>query len=225
MDPVLIPDHAQQAIARLPSQFAQSITLQALITALCGPQQVLEQTLYDTLTLRRISTADGVQLDNIGQILNVPRNGLTDANYQVALRGAASVLGQSGEPETLISTYEKIWGASLVQLFEIEPATVQLSAQTVNDTQSSSFDAQVRLALTSAKAAGVQLILEVAPGPVTQPGGTVIPGGMMLADKSQADASGNGPQLPNGGGLADMSQVDANGNGPLGAGGLGRVIP
>ena len=67
-------DHNSLYKTRLLEQFKQSSNLIGLIDALQLGQEDLETTLHQMLTLRSINTAEGAQLDIIGEILGQSRD-------------------------------------------------------------------------------------------------------------------------------------------------------
>lgn len=93
----LIEDHADEALARLVSQYKGEINFAALINVFASRTQALEQPLYNLLTRRWIDDGEGQQLDELGLILGEPRAGKTDVEYRVALRNRAILNAASGE--------------------------------------------------------------------------------------------------------------------------------
>lgn len=124
--PTIITDHADQAIALLIEQFKSAENLQALIGALIGPLQEIENTADDLYTLRAIDTAEGEQLDGIGEIVNEERQGRDDDEYREGLYFRILVNNSKSIPETIIDGLKIITGATKVTYIEIYPAKVEL---------------------------------------------------------------------------------------------------
>jgi hypothetical protein len=73
----------------------------------------LETSLRDLYTNMQITTAVGVQLENIGKILCSPRSTLLDENYRIMLRIIAGVYRTCGQVEgfykAIKSLYPGVW--------------------------------------------------------------------------------------------------------------------
>lgn len=130
-----ITDHADQAVARLPGYQQSATNYLKLLNALNTEVQALEDVLWQLSEERHLSVAVGTQLDNLGTILNVPRQGLDDDNYRIVIAGAAAALGQSGEAEALIAAYGRVWlgiatvTANSIHLEELTHAAVRITAE------------------------------------------------------------------------------------------------
>lgn len=94
-------DHAGEAVARLMQALKDTVSVPALVRALAGPAQELEDVFQDLTLLRRLDTAQGAQLDVFGRILKYPRNGATDDAYRMRLRARALVLDSGGTLDQL----------------------------------------------------------------------------------------------------------------------------
>lgn len=179
-----ITDHAEAAQARLPSQFAGATKLQALIGKIGERAQGIETVLFDLLNNRALSTATGLQLDNLGTILDTARTvGETDDSYRARLFSETSQLEKSGEPEHLIEVFNFLLTPDSMWYEELYPATVQLTAHDDTDPESAVIDADVREAMENAKAGGIEIILQMATSTDY----------FMLANVSETDINGNGP--------------------------------
>ena len=73
-----IPDHVAQAKATLIEQFKRKPRFEAFVELLAGRVQGIEDMLEDLLINRLLSTSEGTNLDNIGAIVDEPRNGRSD---------------------------------------------------------------------------------------------------------------------------------------------------
>ncbi len=97
-----ITNHVERALARLPEQHKNKPKLIALLTALAGPAQGIEDALWQLLVERFVDTAIGDQLDTIGGIVGQPRNGMLDAEYRRFIRARVSVRRSNGVTEDIL---------------------------------------------------------------------------------------------------------------------------
>lgn len=112
-----ITNHVERALARLPEQHKAKPKLVALLTALAGPAQGVEDALWQLLTERFVTTAIGDQLDTIGGIVGQPRNGMEDDEYRRFIRARISVRRSNGVTEDILRIVNLILfdeGATLV---------------------------------------------------------------------------------------------------------------
>ncbi len=208
-----IEDHTDQAIARSPGFTLGSSGLNKIIAALTVGTQAIEDTLDDFLNLQAIGTAEGVQLDNLGTILDLARiTGQSDASYSAALLGrAAAISAQSGTTEQLIQTYQLLVDATSIFSTDLQPATFELTAVAVDDLDPPDVD--VIAAMDQAKAAGVLLLLQICVDPC-----------FLWGAEADADANGDLPAASTGFG----AEADADANGDIlpgvGGGNLARVL-
>ena len=153
-------DHVAAALDRLPQQFKGKPNIEALITALVSPANVLEDALQQMLLRFSIDNGEGVQLDNIGNIVGQPRNGLTDASYKRYLRARILTNRSDGKPGTLRKIARLILGTSDGQVItqRMNIATCQMLIQGLQ------VDAGTARALITflshAPGAGVRFLLE-----------------------------------------------------------------
>jgi len=205
--PAAITDHITRAIARLPGFEFPGTNWTKLLTALLGGVQDIEDVLDDLINEQAISTAIGTQLDNLGTILDLLRvSGQSDASYATALLGRAAALSaDSGTAEQLIQTYILLWTATKVHNTDLQPATYEITAiSSVTKTAAEITD--IIAAMTSGKAAGVNLILQRAISPE-----------FLFGAAANADVNGDVPISING--LGAESDADASGDIAAGVGG------
>ena len=88
-------------------QYKDSTNLKALLEIEAVNDLAVEDALFEVRDCYWLSTAVGVQLDVIGSIVRVPRQGLSDTDYRAAIT-ANTVINYSGSPEEVIS-YLKKW--------------------------------------------------------------------------------------------------------------------
>ena len=100
---------------------------QKLIKVLCGPAQELQDVLWQLKTERWLSTAIGEQLDEIGEILGLPRNpGESDEDYRERLQFQIFVNISSGTPEDIIRAIQFLTEANNIVFSDVFPAFFQL---------------------------------------------------------------------------------------------------
>lgn len=153
-------DAVTLALSRLTEQFKGQPNIAALLTALVQPTQDLQDACTELLTERSISTAVGVQLDTIGDILNLPRAGLTDAVYRLYLSGKAAADRSRGLTEDLITVSRAVL-AGTTSVVVVTTQTVATVVVNINNySMPSSTPPALLSLLKEAAAAGVRVILE-----------------------------------------------------------------
>lgn len=124
MAPTQITDHADQAVNRLPNPLRGQPKLEALVRALVGPIQHVEDALWQLLTERTIDIATGVTLDSIGRLVGEPPTGLDIETYRRHIKARIRANRSRGQVEDLIK---------IVRLILNDPAAgVQMERQTIN---------------------------------------------------------------------------------------------
>jgi hypothetical protein len=98
-----IPNHVQQGLARLISQYQSATLFKTWLGIYLGVCQDIEDCLWEVLEKRNIDSGIGVQLDNIGKILNRPRGGLVDDDYRIALRCEIAILRSTGTADDIFT--------------------------------------------------------------------------------------------------------------------------
>lgn len=149
-----IPNHVQQALARLITEYANSPNLKGVISGIVAPIQDIEDALSGMNTLRYLPDAVGVQLDVIGVIVGLPRvPGTPDSVYLLQLYGQIKINTSEGQPEQAIQAFALFTGVQQVRLFETYPAQVI-------------FDSTYNPPTRAAKNSLFQTLLEVLPAGV-----------------------------------------------------------
>lgn len=101
-------NHALEALARKLRQFENVSGLTAILNIFNEQTQDLEDALYPMYTNRFITTAEGAQLDQIGEILQEFREDESDADYLERLQAKIRVNRSSGAAPDLIKIYKLI---------------------------------------------------------------------------------------------------------------------
>lgn len=104
---------------------AESNRIFNFITPFINQVQEIENMLDDLRKKRWVFSAEGIQLDGIGDIVGLERNGMTDDAYRVAIINKILLNISSGQPEALIEYLNYILAGDS-ELIELQPATVKI---------------------------------------------------------------------------------------------------
>jgi hypothetical protein len=107
-----IQSYRSQVLSRMMEQYKAS-KLSELVGGISDFADDIETALFELRDLFWLETAEGVQLDVIGLIFDVSRQGLNDSDYRVAIKARSSTRF-SGTPEDIISILISFFGASSV---------------------------------------------------------------------------------------------------------------
>jgi hypothetical protein len=99
--------HAEEAINHLIEFFRKGPRNQAFLRTICEQIQELEQAFWDLYSEGFLSTAEGAQLDQIGEIVGEARQDRLDATYRAAIRIRVLVNKSNGKTEELIEIADK----------------------------------------------------------------------------------------------------------------------
>ena len=99
----------------------QAPKLNQLLEAIGAQKDDLEAALFSIRSGMYLATAIGAQLDMIGAIFKVGRNGFDDATYRVAIQKVSS-MRSFATPEDIISVLKGVYGASYVTYIPEYPA-------------------------------------------------------------------------------------------------------
>ena len=133
---------------------AESNKIFELITPFINQVQEIEYMLDDLRKKRWLSNAEGMQLDGIGEIVGIERNGLNDYDYKLAILRQILFNISCGQPETLVEYFELISGHDIIYKEE-GIATVSIKLYTLPSPLS------LLTQINSIKPIGVQLIFTV----------------------------------------------------------------
>lgn len=157
-----IPDHVDRALSNLESQFQDSPNLKAVLRAIVGEVQVLEDATFLSTVDRFLGNATGAQLDQYGRVLGARRGELSDTAYRHILH--ARILGNrsSGSIVRLLDIYRILNGGADVDVEQVYPNTLIFSAVQTAPT-SPDERRRIRDWMHKVKKAGVVLYLAEAP--------------------------------------------------------------
>jgi hypothetical protein len=114
-----ITNHVQHALAQLLQQYQGRPNITGLFTAIVQHVQKLENALYPLDQYRQLLSAYGQQLDNLGEVIGLQRNGLPDNQYLVLLLGTIAENNSDGTAPTLLTIIQLIFQSN--QVFYKDP--------------------------------------------------------------------------------------------------------
>ena len=161
-----VADHAQIMRDRLARQFQTSAFFKGVISAIGPRLNELETAFQALLTIDSIEESSGAQLDLIGKILGLQRQGLSDVPYQAVLRAQIVANRSSGTIEDLLAIVRLSlapYSVTSIVLREVYPAAIEIH---VAGTLATAPMAVIGILLGEARAAGVGLDLIYNPAPL-----------------------------------------------------------
>jgi hypothetical protein len=147
-------EHVAKAKARLVEQFKKATNLQALLSVLVDQLQEVDDPLWQLYTQRWVDLAEGVQLDNLGEIVGQEREARDDAEYRLWIKARVFANRSNGHTDDTLRILE------LVQPdadFSVEPTYP--AAYLVHVYGASAPAQSLYNILTLAKPAGVRMNL------------------------------------------------------------------
>jgi len=130
------------------------------LLALINPIQAVEEGFQDLLTERAIDTAFGAQLDQLGVIVNQPRDGLSDDDYRRFIRARVAANRSSGVTEQLIRIAQLLVGDLLATYQMVLWGTASYALRILNHATEENLADIIIGFLDDASAGGVRPILE-----------------------------------------------------------------
>ncbi len=121
---VQINDNVQQALNRLMEQYKRLPRLTAIITALVDQIQDLEDAVYSLNEGRQVYGSYGEQLDALGTIVGIQRNGLSDAAYLVFILGTIAENNSDTTMNTMTNIVATLFSVTSVFARDLYPAAV-----------------------------------------------------------------------------------------------------
>ena len=157
-----ITNHVQQALDRLLQQYKGRPRITGFYTALVEQIQDLESATYSLNDGRQIfdgtnTPAIGAQLDAIGTIVGVSRNGLDDQQYILLIFGKNAENFSDDTAEAVLSVIQYVFQAEQVLLQEIYPAGLYISV--LNPAIPQSLFAVAQNLVQNSIGAGIKLVL------------------------------------------------------------------
>jgi hypothetical protein len=122
-----IADHVSRALGNMLSQFSESQHLQDLVAVLVEGVQQVEDVTFDLVASRMIDTAANGVLDQYGEVLVEPRDGLNDADYRLILLTKIQANKASGRIDEITDVFAKLMKTVDVTYTPLYPAGYQLT--------------------------------------------------------------------------------------------------
>lgn len=131
---VRIPNHYERANALLAAQFRDTLpdqdknNFQKLLKALIDSMQEIDDQNQELIFLRFLDTAQGVQLDGLGEIVGIAREpGQSDESYREDIKFQIQINRSNGTPEEMISILKYLTDAQKIWYYDIFPAYYQMA--------------------------------------------------------------------------------------------------
>lgn len=99
----IISSHYNEALARLLQQYKDQPNIAKFIGIYATQVQELEQIIHDMFTNRMLNDSVGIQLDRLGEIVGVARQGFADNEYRVLILVKIGQNSSQGTPEDVIN--------------------------------------------------------------------------------------------------------------------------
>lgn len=126
-----ITTHSQDVLNRLMQQYRDKPKIEGFYGAFAEQIQDLENAIYELDAGRQVfdgvmSPAVGVQLDQIGTIVGIQRNGLSDAEYLLFIFGKIAENFSDTTIPTILNILGYVFQAEKVLLQEVYPAGIAI---------------------------------------------------------------------------------------------------
>jgi hypothetical protein len=146
--------HVTEALANLLEQFRDKTSVERFLDIYIRQVADLERVFFELAELRFLDTAEGAQLDGIGQIVGEARQSRADPEYRIALSVRITLNLSQGLREDIIEIILGILGPSTtVEIEEYYPAA--FLARILDPIDPAFDETQIGNFVKSAKAAGV----------------------------------------------------------------------
>lgn len=128
MNVTKITTHLQDALDRLLEQYKGKTYMEGVISTFGQQAQLYEDAAFDLIEGQEVYQAVGIQLDLLGTIVDIPRNGLSDDAYRLLILGKIGVNSSDATADKVSQVLAVIMNAALSQEQDLYPAGVGLSA-------------------------------------------------------------------------------------------------
>jgi len=129
-DIVKIDNHTERALDRSATQYRQKPKHEAFISSFADQVQDAEDAVFDMIDARVLENAEGAQLDGIGEIVGLDRQGRGDDEYRILLLVKIGQNSSQGGPEKVIQIFRILIQAGLVHYQNLEKAAIMLGSDT-----------------------------------------------------------------------------------------------
>ena len=117
-----------EAVGNLVDQFKGQANIEAFVRAWAQQSQDAEDAAFSVLLLTTLTSAEGVQLDGLGEVVGVEREGRNDADYRVRIGAQILLNNASGTIENLLALAVAL-GATTTTLTEVYPAKIEIVSE------------------------------------------------------------------------------------------------
>lgn len=146
---VLIPDHADIMLARLPLQFRQQPRFEALIRSIGLGIQCVEADAFGMLVSTTLEASTGDALDQWGELVGERRGGLDDDDYRVFIEARILANKSNGSPDEIIEIWRRITAPQISVRYTLHPLACftlsVLRAEPMNDERAARVGAFMRI--------------------------------------------------------------------------------
>lgn len=141
------------AVERLLEQFCEKPLIEALVRPVARQMQQLEDAIWTLMFARNIDTATGAMLEDIGDLVDLPRNALSDSDYRAAIILRAFQLRAFGTSKNMFTlaqlqlgdgyNIEVLTDHSATFTFEVQEQVTQVQADRLHSLIAQSVPAGV----------------------------------------------------------------------------------
>jgi hypothetical protein len=192
--------HTPLALSRLIERWKGKPNLAALLASYTDQLQLLENVLWDIVTMRLPDYAAGTQLDTIGRIVGEPRQGQSDAQYRPRLKVRIRINQSFGTADDVIEvlqmldpssvfSYTELGSAAFAVEYSLPPTSAVVASQVprlVSQTRAAGVGATVTIpsyatarAMRWGTTLDVAVNLHVGFGTIYEPGYAQVTGGLF----------------------------------------------
>ena len=128
-----ITNYDEIARARMLEQFKLTCApqLDGLVQMFASEIQEIEDVLFQLILERTVTVAIGAQLDIIGNIVGIDREGRTDADYRASILVQVQVNNTGGEEAALAALLENLVNPVTIDIVETFPAGLDVAIDVV----------------------------------------------------------------------------------------------
>lgn len=134
-----ITTHEDDAAARLLHQYKGKPNIEGLVKALASNLQEAEDAIFDLIVSRRIDSAVGEQLDKLGELVGVERQGFDDDFYRILLYVQIGQNTSQGNHEKVATIFKLLTEANRVHLLDFGNGEIQLNTDGTIDSDKVGF--------------------------------------------------------------------------------------
>lgn len=123
-----IIDYINRARARMLQQFKreEAPNLDKLLQVMVAEIQEAENELHELLTFRSVATASGEQLDVLGDIVGIDREGRTDSDFRDVIFLQIAINNGGGQESVLSALLDNLTDATVIDIWETFPAGLDI---------------------------------------------------------------------------------------------------